>query len=31
VHLHCVIAGGALAFDGSRWIAARRNYLFPVR
>src|SRR5581483_10602156 len=31
VHLHCVIAGGALAFDGSRWIAARRHYLFPVR
>jgi hypothetical protein len=31
VHLHCVIAGGALAKDGSRWIAARRNYLFPVR
>jgi hypothetical protein len=31
VHLHCVIAGGALAFDGSRWIAAQRNYLFPVQ
>ena len=31
VHLHCVIAGGALAFDGSRWIPARHNYLFPVR
>ena len=31
VHLHCIIAGGALAWDGSRWIAARRNYLFPVR
>ena len=31
MHLHCVIAGGALANDGSRWIAARRNYLFPVR
>ena len=31
VHLHCVIAGGALAFDGSRWIPARANYLFPVR
>jgi hypothetical protein len=30
VHLHCVIAGGALAFDGSRWLAARRNYLFAV-
>src|SRR5262249_29884559 len=31
VHLHCVIAGGALAPDGSRWIPARANYLFPVR
>src|SRR5262249_17081856 len=31
VHLHCVIAGGALACDGSRWIPARRNYLFSVR
>jgi hypothetical protein len=31
VHLHCVIAGGALAFDGSCWLPARRNYLFPVK
>jgi hypothetical protein len=31
VHLHCVIAGGALAADGSRWLPAPRNYLFPVR
>jgi len=31
VHLHCVIAGGALAWDGSRWLAAPGNYLFPVR
>jgi Putative transposase/Transposase zinc-binding domain len=31
VHLHCVIAGGALAEGGSRWVPARRNYLFPVR
>jgi hypothetical protein len=31
VHLHCVIAGGALAFDGRRWIAARRTYLFSVK
>jgi hypothetical protein len=31
VHLHCVIAGGVLAFDGTRWIPARRNYLFTVR
>jgi hypothetical protein len=31
VHLHCVIAGGALAPDGSRWLPAPRNYLFPVK
>jgi len=31
VHLHCVIAGGALAANGSRWLPARANYLFPVR
>src|SRR5205807_7681569 len=31
VHLHCVIPGGALAFDGSRWLKARPNYLFSVR
>ena len=31
VHLHCVIAGGALAFDGSRWLPARPRFLFPVR
>src|SRR5262249_4587387 len=31
VHLHCVIAGGALAWDGSRWWPARPQYLFPVR
>jgi hypothetical protein len=31
VHLHCVIAGGALAWNGQRWLPARRNYLFPVR
>src|SRR6516162_5436716 len=31
VHLHCVIAGGALAFDGSRWLPARPHYLFGVR
>ena len=31
VHLHCVVTGGALASDGSRWIAARKGFLFPVR
>jgi hypothetical protein len=31
VHLHCVVTGGALAADGSRWIAAPPGFLFPVR
>lgn len=30
-HLHCVIPAGALSFDGERWIASRRHFLFPVR
>jgi hypothetical protein len=29
-HLHCLIAAGALADDGSRWIAGGRQFLFPV-
>jgi len=31
VHLHCVVPGGALANDRSRWIHARKGFLFPVR
>jgi len=31
VHVHCVVTGGALAPDGTRWIAARPGFLFPVR
>jgi hypothetical protein len=31
-HLHCVVTGGALAADGSRWIPTRHpGFLFPVR
>ena len=30
-HLHCLIPGGALSFDGKRWIPARKGFLFPVR
>ncbi|HET9362858.1 MAG TPA: IS91 family transposase [Vicinamibacterales bacterium] len=31
LHLHCLVTGGALAADGSRWIAGRSSFLFPVR
>jgi hypothetical protein len=30
-HVHCVIAAGALAEDGSKWNAAGKNFMFPVR
>lgn len=29
-HLHGLVASGALADDGSRWIAGGRKFLFPV-
>ena len=29
-HLHCVIPAGALSFDKSRWIPAKKNFLFQV-
>jgi hypothetical protein len=30
-HLHCVVAGGGIAPDRSRWISCRRQFLFPVK
>jgi hypothetical protein len=30
-HLHCLVPAGALSFDRSRWTAARKNFLFPVK
>jgi hypothetical protein len=30
-HVHAVIAAGALSHEGDRWIAAGRQFLFPVR
>jgi hypothetical protein len=29
-HLHCVVAGGGLSGDGSRWIACRPTFFLPV-
>ena len=31
LHLHCLVTGGALAADGTRWIGGRSSFLFPVR
>jgi Putative transposase/Transposase zinc-binding domain len=30
-HLHCVVPGGGISFDGSRWIACRPTFFLPVR
>ncbi len=30
-HLHCIVTGGALTRDGSRWVCAQPHYLFPVK
>lgn len=30
-HLHCLVAGGAVSTDGSRWMPCKGNYLFNTR
>lgn len=30
-HLHCVVPGGGLSADGTRWIACRPGFFLPVR
>lgn len=30
-HLHCIIPGGGLSPDGTRWIACRPDFFLPVR
>jgi hypothetical protein len=29
-HIHCVVTGGGLSPDGTRWVATSPRYLFPV-
>jgi hypothetical protein len=31
VHLHCIVTGGALSFDGKRWVKSGRRFLFDVK
>jgi Putative transposase/Transposase zinc-binding domain len=30
-HVHCVVPGGGLSFDGQRWLACRPGFFLPVR
>ncbi len=30
-HVHCIVAGGGISLDGTRWIASRPGFFLPVR
>jgi Zn-finger nucleic acid-binding protein len=30
-HLHCIVPGGGISFDHSRWIPCRSDFFLPVR
>jgi hypothetical protein len=30
-HLHCVVPGGGISLDGTRWISCRPRFFLPVR
>jgi predicted Zn-ribbon and HTH transcriptional regulator len=30
-HVHCIVTGGGLSEDGTRWIGSRENFFIPVR
>jgi hypothetical protein len=30
-HIHCVVPGGGLSAEGSRWIACKKGFFLPVR
>jgi hypothetical protein len=30
-HLHCIVTGGGISADGSKWVASSTRYLFAVR
>jgi hypothetical protein len=30
-HLHCVVAGGGISRDGTRWVSCRPGFFLPVR
>jgi hypothetical protein len=30
-HLHCVVPGGGIALDGSRWVSCKPGFFLPVR
>jgi len=31
IHVHCIVSGGALSFNGDRWFSSLPDYLFDVK
>jgi hypothetical protein len=31
IHLHCIVTGGGVALEGTRWVSSSAHYLFPVQ
>lgn len=30
-HVHCIVPGGGLSFDGTRWVFSRKKFFIPVK
>jgi len=30
-HIHCVVTGGGLSYDGKRWLSCRKGFFIPVK
>jgi hypothetical protein len=30
-HIHCIVTGGGLSSDGSRWVSCRKGFFLPVK
>lgn len=30
-HIHCIVTGGGLSLDGTRWISTREKYFMPMK
>jgi hypothetical protein len=30
-HVHCIVPGGGLSFDGRRWVATKKKFFIPVK
>jgi len=30
-HIHCIVTGGGLSYDGKRWLSCRKGFFIPVK